>query len=127
MKELVDALVAQLQVDEPQARGGAGVLFRAAKEKLGAAEFRTLLGGVPGIDDLVRQAPEAGGVGRLFGGFASALGGGNAAILANVVTGFGAIGLSADHAKRFVPVILEYLRARVGAKTVDTLEKTLRA
>ena len=80
-----------------------------------------------GVDDLMRQAPEAGSVGKLFGGFASALGGGNAAIVANVVTGFGALGLTQEHAKRFVPVILEHLRARVGDGTVETLQRTLKA
>ncbi|MGQ0836436.1 MAG: DUF2780 domain-containing protein [Gammaproteobacteria bacterium] len=127
MKELIDALVGQLKVNEKQARGGAAVLFKAARDKLGAGEFDKLLGEVPGVGDLAGQAPQAGGVGKLLGGFASALGGGNAAILANVVTSFGSLGLTQEHAKKFVPVILDYLRARVGKGTVDTLEKTLRA
>ncbi|HKZ73597.1 MAG TPA: DUF2780 domain-containing protein [Steroidobacteraceae bacterium] len=127
MKELVDLLVKQLGVDEKQARGGSAVLFKAARDKLGAGEFDRMLGGVPGIGDLLKQTPASGGVGKLFGGLAGALGGGNAAILANVVTSFASLGLGQEDAKRFPPVILGYLRERVGKATVDTLEKTLRA
>ncbi|MFO7276874.1 MAG: DUF2780 domain-containing protein [Pseudomonadota bacterium] len=125
MKELIDALVRELRIDENQARGGAGLLFRAACDKLGAGEFAKLLGGLPGLDDLMRQAPES-GAGRLFGGLASALGAGNAAILAEVLAGFGKLGLSQDQAKRFVPVILSFLRERLGPEVVATLESALR-
>ncbi len=126
MKELVEKLVTQLQVDEKQATGGAAVLFKAARDKLGADEFGKLLGKVAGIDALIGQAPIAGGMGKLFGGFASALGG-NAALLASVVSGFGKLGLTAEHAQKFVPVILDHLRASIGKASVDKLEKTLRA
>jgi hypothetical protein len=43
-----------------------------------------------------------------------------------VLQGFGKLGLTADHAKRFVPIILEFLRAKVGPDGVAKLEKTLR-
>lgn len=125
MKELIDVLMRELQIDERQARGGAGLLFRAACDKLGAGEFEKLVGRLPGLDDLMRQAPES-GAGRLFGGLASALGTGNAAILAEVLAGFGRLGLSQDHAKRFVPVILAFLRDRLGPEVVATLESALR-
>jgi hypothetical protein len=126
MKELVDRLVKQLGVEDRQARGGSAVLFKAARDKLGATEFDRMLGGVPGVGDLVKQAPSS-GIGKLFGGLAGALGGGNAAIVANVVTSFASLGLSQEDAKRFVPVILGFLRERVGKGTMETLEKTLRA
>jgi hypothetical protein len=127
MKELIDLLTTQLKVDPKQASGGAAILFKAAQDKLGADQFGKLLGGVAGVDDLVRQAPAAGGMGKLLGGFASALGGGNAAVIASVVTGFSKLGLTQEHAQKFVPVILEFLRSKVGKDVVATLEKTLRA
>jgi hypothetical protein len=52
--------------------------------------------------------------------------GGNAGAIAMVLQGFGKLGLTADHARRFVPVILEFLRAKVGPDGVAKLEKTLR-
>ena len=127
MKELIDKLVATLNIDGRQAEGGAAVLFKAAKDKLGDAEFGRLLGGVPGLGDLMKHAPPSGGgLGGLLGGLAGAMGG-NAALIAAVVGGFGKLGLKADDAKRFLPVILEYLRSKVGPDVVAKLETTLRA
>ena len=50
MKELVDQLVKGLKIDERQARGGAAVLLKAARDKLGAQDFSTMLGGLGGVD-----------------------------------------------------------------------------
>lgn len=125
MNELTDALVTRLNVDERQARGGAGVLFRAARDRLGAAEFDQLVGDVPGVRELLRAAPSPSG-GGLLGGLASALGG-NSALLASVMTGFDALGLTRHHAKQFVPVILEHLRAHAGQDRVERLERALRS
>lgn len=128
MKELVDMLTKGLGVNGSQAECGAAVLFNAAKDKLGGAEFGQLLGGVPGLSDLMKKAPPAGGggLGGMLGGLAGAMGG-NAALIATVVGGFSKLGLKADDAKKFVPVILQFLRTKVGADVVTKLEQTLRA
>jgi hypothetical protein len=128
MQELVDMLTRNLGIDGKQAEGGAAVLFKAAKDKMGSAEFGQLLGGVPGLSDLMHKAPASGGggLGGMLGGLASAMGG-NAALIATVVGGFGKLGLKAEDARKFVPVILEFLHSKVGADTVSKLEKTLRA
>jgi hypothetical protein len=128
MKELVDMLTKNLGVNGTQAEGGAAVLFKAAKDKLGGAEFDQLLGGVPGLGDLMKKAPASGGgggLGGMLGGLASAMGG-NAGLIATVVGGFGKLGLTTDHAKKFVPVIMDFLRSKVGPDAVSKLEKTLR-
>jgi hypothetical protein len=127
MKELIDMLTKNLGVNGAQAEGGAAVLFKAAKDKLGGAEFDQLLGGLPGLGDLMKKAPASGGgLGGLLGGLAGAVGG-NAGLIATVVGGFGKLGLTTDHAKRFVPIILDFLRARVSPDVITKLEKTLRA
>lgn len=128
MKELIDTLTRTLGVDGRQAEGGAAVLFKAARDKLGEGEFGKLLGGVPGLPDLMKKAPASGGggLGGLLGGIAGAMGG-NAALISTVVGGFGKLGLNTDDAKRFVPVILDFLRQKVGPDVVAKLEKTLRA
>ncbi len=125
MKELIDLLGKKLGVDEKQAQGGAAILFKAAREKLGSAEFSRMLGSVPGVDALLSKAPDA-KAGGLLGGLAS-LAGGNAALIANIVSGFSKLNLTSDHAQKFVPVILDYLRDKVGPDVVGKLEKTLRA
>jgi len=127
MKELVDMLVQNVKVDERQARGGAALLLKVARDRLGPQEFTSMLGGVSGLDELIRQAPQAGGLGKLFGGLAGSLGGSHGAALAQIVSGFGSLGLTPDHARQMAPVMMDYLRGKVGADTVDQLEKTLRA
>ena len=126
MKELVDMLTRNLGVNAEQAEGGAAVLFKAAKDKLGGAEFDQLLGGLPGLGDLMKKAPASGGgLGGMLGGLASAVGG-NAGLIATIVGGFGKLGLTTDHAKKFVPVIMQFLNTKVGPDVVSRLEKTLR-
>jgi hypothetical protein len=127
MKELVDMLTKNLGISGAQAEGGAGVLFKAAKDKLGDGEFGKLLGGVPGVSDLLHKAPAAGGgLGGLLGGLAGAMGG-NAGAIATILSGFGKLGLTADDAKKFVPVILTFLRSKVGPDVITKLEQTLKA
>ncbi|HEX6398021.1 MAG TPA: DUF2780 domain-containing protein [Steroidobacteraceae bacterium] len=127
MKELIDMLTGALGVNATQAEGGAAVLFKAARDKLGDGEFSKLLGGVPGLSDLVKKAPASGGgLGGLLGGLAGAVGG-NAALISTVVGGFSKLGLGTDDAKRFVPVIMNFLHKKVGPAVVSKLEKTLRA
>ena len=128
MKELVDMLTQNLGVSGAQAEGGAAVLLKAAKDKLGGAEFGQLLGGVPGLTDLMHKAPAGGGggLGGLLGGLAGAMGG-NAGAIATILQGFGKLGLTADHAKKFVPVILTFLRTKVGPDVITKLEQTLKA
>lgn len=127
MKELIDALTKQLGVSGAQAEGGAAVLFKAAKDKMGGEDFNKLLGGVPGLGDLMSKAPATGGgLGGLLGGIAGAVGG-NAGLIATIVQGFGKLGLAADDAKRFAPVMMEFLRGKVGPDVASKLEKILRA
>jgi hypothetical protein len=128
MKELIDMLTRDLGVSGSQAEGGAAVLFKAAKDKLGAAEFDSQLGSVPGLHDLMKKAPSSGGgLGGMLGGLAGAALGGNAGLITTIVTGFGKLGLTTDHAKKFVPVILAFLKTRVGPDVITRLEQTLRA
>jgi hypothetical protein len=127
MKELIDSLTQSLGISGSQAEGGAAVLLKAAKDKLGAAQFDSQLGSVPGLSDLLKKAPAAGGgLGGLLGGLAGAMGG-NAALISTIVGGFGKLGLKPEDAKKFVPIMMGFLRTKVGPDVVSNLEKTLRA
>ena len=127
MKELIDTLTQSLGISGSQAEGGAAVLLKAAKDKLGAAQFDSQLGSVPGLSDLLKKAPAAGGgLGGLLGGLAGAMGG-NAALISTIVGGFGKLGLKPEDAKKFVPIMMGFLRTKVGPDVVSNLEKTLRA
>ncbi len=132
--ELIQQLISNLGINEGQAKGGAGLLFNMAKEKLGSGEFQKIADAVPGISNLLKAAPEQGAGGGLMGALGSAasafggLGGkmeglGN---LAQLAGGFSQLGLSTDMIGKFVPVVLSFLQNQGGDSVRVLLEKVLK-
>ncbi len=132
--ELIQQLISNLGVNEGQAKGGAGLLFNLAKDKLGAGEFQQLADKVPGITALLKAAPQQGAGGGLMGalgGAASAFGGlggkmeglGN---LAQLAAGFSQLGLSTDMVGKFLPIILSFVQNQGGESAKGLLEKVLK-
>ncbi len=133
--ELIQQLVSQLGVDESQAKGGAGMLFQLAKDKLGDGEFSQIASAVPGLEDMLQAAPSlAGGNGGGGGGgllskvmsmFGSGGGGGaagNLAGLASLAGGFSQLGLSGDMVGKFVPIIMSFVQEQGGDQAKGLLE-----
>ncbi|MDX1764807.1 MAG: DUF2780 domain-containing protein, partial [bacterium] len=54
--ELLNMLVQNLGVNEEQAKGGAGLLFKMAKEKLGDGDFSQIASAVPEMDEMIGAA-----------------------------------------------------------------------
>ena len=115
MMELIQQLVSNLGVTEDQAKGGAGMLFNLAKEKLEAGDFQQIANAIPGISDLMSAAPSTGGGGEggggvmgILGGIASSLGGnvGGLGSLAALAGGFSKLGLYSEMIGKFVPQVL---------------------
>jgi hypothetical protein len=79
-----------------------------------------------GVVDVVAAAETVRGLGGLLGGLAGAIGG-NAALISTIVGGFGKLGLNAEDAKRFAPVMSDYLKTKISPEAVSKLEQTLRA
>lgn len=127
MQDLIATLARQLDVTDTQARGGAALVLGAARDKLGTATFDTALGVLPGMQALLAAAPKPKGMGRLFGGVANAVGGNRAAMIAQVLSGFGQLGMNASQAQAFVPIIVEHLRGRVDPGTAARIEQLIRA
>jgi len=118
--DLINQLVSSLEVSEPQAKGGAGLLFKLAQEQLSGSEFAQVRNQLSGVGDMMAAAPstEAGG-GGLMGGVGTLLGslGGSAGklgALASLAGGFDKLGLDADMISKFIPVILQYARSEGG-------------
>ena len=59
--ELVGLLTDQLGVTQDQATGGAGALFKMAKDNLSENDFGTVKNALRGIDTLMQSAPEVSG------------------------------------------------------------------
>ena len=138
--ELIQQLVNNLGVNEGQAKGGAGLLFNLAKNKLGAGEFQRLADKVPAVKYLLGAAPassttaSAGGsmMGAL-GGLASSLGDGGLGEkmgglenLANLASGFSQLGLSPDMIGKFLPIVLSFVQNQGGDSMKGLLEKVLK-
>ena len=121
--ELIQQLTSSLGIGEEQAKGGAGLIFNLAKEKLGSGDFGQIAEAVPGMDSLLNAAPkeDGGGIGGMLGGIASAVGGGELGSIAGLIGGFDKLGLDADMVQKFLPVVLDF----VGSKGGDTVKNLL--
>jgi len=127
MQELITALVTQLGVTQTQAQGGAGAIFKAAHERLGAVQFEQLLGGIPGIKELLAHAPAAGG--GLFGGLASMaakMGGGDMAQAAQLLASVSALGINKDTLMKFIPIVMTFLESQGGPQLVERVRAALK-
>lgn len=137
--ELIQQLVSSLGVNEDQAKGGAGLLFNLAKDKLEAGDFQQLADKIPGISDLLGAAPApstaasaGGGMMGALGGIASSLGAGGLGDkmgglgdLANLASGFSQLGLSSDMVGKFVPIVLSFVQNQGGDGIKDLLGKVM--
>ena len=128
MTELISSLVSQLGIQEGQAKGGAGLLFKLAQEKLGG-DFSSVAGALPGVTDLIAAAPQAGGAAKLVGGLLGAIGGDKAKGLSNLASlagGFSQLKLDSGMVAKFVPVILGFVKGQGGQGIADLLTKVLK-
>ena len=128
--ELIQQLTQNLQVDETQAKGGAGLIFQMAKQQLGDGEFARVANAVPGIGNLIGEAPSGGkGIAGAVGGLAGALGGGSGGQLSNMAAlagGFSQLGLNPSMASKFVPIILSFVQSKGGEGVKDILAGVLK-
>lgn len=122
--KLIGSLVDQLGVSQEQASGGAGAVFREAKNNMSADDYTQLLKDVPGIDSLIAGAPEVGG---LAGTASSLLGGSSGSMkgMASLADSFGKLGLAPDMVNKFVPIILDYVQSEGGQQAMALLKSAL--
>jgi hypothetical protein len=130
MEDLIQSLTRQLGVSDAQARGGTAALFKAAQERLGKGEFDQLLGGLPGIGQVLNSAPPSSTSGGLLGGLASMAakvgGSSDMAQAAKVFAAASSLGLSKDSILQFVPIILNYVETHGGPDLVARLRTALK-
>ena len=128
--ELIQQLTQGLGVDENQAKGGAGLIFKMAKEQLGDGEFSQVASAIPGVGNLIGAAPTGGkGMAGAIGGLAGALGGGSGGQLANMAAlagGFSQLGLNPGMASKFIPIILSFTQSKGGDGVKNILAGVLK-
>jgi len=126
--ELLQMLTNQLGITNEQAEGGAGLLFKMAKDKLESGEFSQIAQTIPGIEGLISSAPEPGGLSGALGGFASSLGGGAGQLgdLASLAGGFKSLKLDSGLIGQFIPIVLSFAQSKGGDIVKNILEKALK-
>jgi hypothetical protein len=126
--ELIKLLVNQLGVSDEQATGGAGLIFKLVKDRLGAGDFGQVKNVLPGVDDLIDSAPKAKGVGGMLGGLASSLGGGAGKLggLASLAGGFKKLDMDSGMIQKFIPVVTSFLQSKGGDSVKDLLANVLK-
>ena len=117
---LTDTLVKKLSISNEQAQGGAGALFQLAKGKLDAGQFAELSNAVPEMDSLLSAAPK-----QPVATNGSAEANNPYGNLAGLASAFKTLNLSPDRVDEFVPVVVDYVRAKSGALTADMLQSAL--
>ncbi len=124
--DLVNMLTSQLGINEDQAAGGAGLLFKMAKEKLGDGDFSKIASAVPDVANLMGKAPESdggGGIMGAIGGIASALGAEKLGGLASLAGGFSKLNLDENMIGNFIPIILNFVKDKAGDEVMGLLSK----
>ena len=126
--ELIQMLMSQLGIGEEQAKGGAGLIFKLVKEKLGSDEFSQIQEAIPGIDNLISSAPKSGGIASAIGGLASKLGGGSKQLgnLASLVGGFKKLNLDSGMIGKFIPLVISFVQSKGGDSITGIIEKVLK-
>jgi hypothetical protein len=126
--ELVEELVKNLGVSQDAAKGGSGLIFQMAKERLGAGDFGKVASAMPEINGLMASAPEAGGVLGGIGKLASGFGGGAGQLgsLASLAGGFSKLGLDSGMIGKFIPIILSFAESKGGDVVKSLLAKALK-
>jgi hypothetical protein len=126
--ELLQSLTSQLGITEEQAKGGSGLLFKMAKEKLSSDEFSQIAKAIPGVDTLISSAPTSGGLAGALGGLTSSLGGGAGQLgnLASLAGGFKSLNLDSGLAGQFIPIILSFVQSKGGDMVKNILEKAFK-
>jgi len=122
--KLIGQLVDLLGVTQPQAEGGAGAVFQQVKNNMSSGDYSQLLSALPGIDSLIKAAPEAGGLAgkasSMFGSSAGSMQG-----LSALTDSFAKLGLSPDMVNKYVNVIMDFTQSEAGQQTMTLLKSAL--
>ena len=129
--ELVGLLTSKTGVTTKQAEGGAGAILGYAKGKMKPEDFAKVSKAVPDTDGLIKAAPavEKGGTAGALSSAASAVGGsvgGTAGTAAALAPAFQKLGLNAETAGKFVPVVVDYVTKKGGSSVGSLLGSVLK-
>jgi hypothetical protein len=127
MNDLIKRLTRELGVNKKQAEGGLVALLRAGQQNMTRADFEQFVADVPGADALLRKAPPPSTLSSLAGGLGSLLGGRNSpGRWAGLAASFTELGVDLDTAKKFGPIVIDYVKHHGGENIVDQIKSALK-
>jgi hypothetical protein len=127
MDDLIRRLTKDLGVSKDQARGGLIALLRAGQQNLSRRDFEQFVADVPGADKLLKNAPPPSALSSLAGGLGSLLGGRSGpGRWAGLAAAFTEIGVDLETARKFGPIVIEYVRQHGGEDLVEKMRVALK-
>ena len=127
MNDLIKRLTKELGVNKKQAEGGLVALLRAGQQNMARRDFDQFVADIPGADVLLRKAPPPSALSSLAGGFGSLLGGPSGpGRWAGLAASFAELGVDIDTAKKFGPIVIDYVKHHGGEDIVDKMKVALK-
>jgi len=127
MDDLIKRLTKELGVNRNQAKGGLVALLRAGQQNMQRVDFEQFVADIPGADKLLEKAPPPSTFSSLAGGLGSLLGGRNSpGRWAGLAASFAELGVDIGTAKKFGPIVIDYVRHHGGENLVDKIRAALK-
>ena len=127
MDDLVKRLTKDLGVTRTQAKGGLIALLRAGQQNMQRADFEQFVADIPGADKLLKNAPPPSALSSLAGGLGSLLGGRNSpGRWAGLAASFTELGVDLDTAKKFGPIVIDFVKEHGGENLVEKMRSALK-
>jgi hypothetical protein len=127
MEDLIRKLTKDLGVSRDQAKGGLVALLRTGQQNMNKQDFAQFVADIPGADKLLANAPAPSTLSSLAGGLGSLFGGSKGpGRWAGLAASFSELGIPLDTAKKFGPIVIEYVRAHGGENLVDKIRAALK-
>lgn len=127
MNVLIKRLTKELGVSKAQAEGGLVALLRAAQQNMARADFEEFMADIPGAGAMLRKAPPPSTLSSLAGGLGSLLGGRNSpGRWAGLAASFTELGVDLGTAKKFGPIVIDYVAHHGGEDLVEKMKAALK-
>ena len=127
MNDLITRLTKATGVNKSQAKGGLIALLRAGQQNMQRVDFEQFVADIPGADKLLRDAPPPSTLSSLAGGLGSLFGGRNSpGRWAGLAASFTELGVDLDTARKFGPIVIEYVREHGGEDLVEKIRAALK-
>jgi hypothetical protein len=126
MDSLIKRLMKETGVNRKQAQGGLVALLRTGQKHMTPADFEQFVADVPGADKLLKSAPPPSALSSIAGGLGSLLGGRKSpGRWAGLAASFAELGVDIPTAKKFGPIVVDYVAHHGGEDLVDKIKAAL--